>query len=95
MAMMKETMGGTSAATTRKGEKLLAKYVLVDKFGGTSAQWDDWSYSMRRTIRSMNVYAFALMKEAEDSALDVVEGTMTNPESKLRSGELYDILCQK
>jgi hypothetical protein len=91
--------------------KLIAKYVNIGMFKGVLAEWDDWSFTFKRTVRSMNKEAFDFMVKCEDWATDVTDEKVrtgldianehglevigeADPERVLRSGELFDILCQ-
>jgi hypothetical protein len=88
--------------------KLIAKYVNTPVFKGVPAEWEDWSFGFKRTVRSMNKDAYDFMLKCENRIEDVTDDNVNfgmipaedgqvllpDPERVLRSGELYDILCQ-
>ena len=74
-------------------KSIIARHVRIDTFKGNEQEWDDWSFSFKRTIRSMNVEAYRTMVEAEQSNDDMNELGLSN-DLEMRSGELYDVLCQ-
>ena len=74
--------------------KLLAKYIVVDKFGGEQEKWDDWSFAFKSNIRSQNKKVYDALVAAEKSSEDLTEEIDLDLAMEQRSGELYDILCQ-
>ena len=72
---------------------IVAKDVRVEIFNGFIDRWEDWSFSFKRTIRSMSRACYSLMLDAEVSS-DPVDDIQRTPEQDARSGELYDVLCQ-
>jgi hypothetical protein len=92
MAMMTKSVGGGGGGDS--GGKLIAKYVHINTFGGKVEDWEDWSFTFKRTVRSMSQRAFDCIELAESSIDDVTSDDLTDDLDKKRSGELYDILCQ-
>ena len=72
----------------------MAKHVNVDKFSGEQEKWDEWSFALKRAIRSQNKRVYDALVAAEASVEDLAEEVDLDPAMEQRSGELYDILCQ-
>jgi hypothetical protein len=74
--------------------RINARHMRVDVFGGDSSRFDEWAFAFKRAIRSQNPNVFKAMTEYESTKEDIHETTELPKELELRSGELYDVLCQ-
>ena len=71
---------------------MLAKHMRCEQFQG--GPWGDWAFAFKRAIRSQSPEAYKAMErvESQEAAVDELGGAP--PEQEMRSGELYDVLCQ-
>ena len=81
-------------AAPRFRKRMEAKHMRLQEFDGAPEKWADWSFSFKRTVRSMDAEAYKLMTDVETVGRDVNEMEDLNGEQDQISGELYDILCQ-
>jgi hypothetical protein len=67
-------------------------------FSGQTAQWSDWVFSFKRSIRAASKEVYDLMDEVEKMTADVDEDSLedlhVDANVEKLSGELYDVLCQ-
>jgi hypothetical protein len=87
-------------------QKLIAKYINVNNFNGNPAEWDDWCFIFKRTLRAQSLRTFKMMEIYEldvigengkyDSTFNELDDDHRETETSksARGGELYDILCQ-
>ena len=66
----------------------------LNPLSGDPGEWDDWSFAFKRTIRRMRPATFTKMNEAEQMTDEIDEVAELEKEFEVRSGELYDALCQ-
>ncbi len=66
------------------------------KFLGKNEDWNEWSFSFKRAMKSMGAIVYETMTEAELTGINFDEpfelGTTRTTIKKKASGELYDIL---
>ena len=94
MVGMRELLGGTARPEGKGGGKIIGKHFRSDIFAGEQTQWDDWSFTFKRCVRSMSPEAFRAMVDWEAISVDIDEDSELDDDMGKRSAELYDVLCQ-
>ena len=87
-------LGGGAGPTLSERTKIVARNVRIETFKRNAQDWEDWSFTFKRTIRSMSVETCRTMVEVEKITDDLNELADLTKAQKQRSGELYDVLCQ-
>ena len=71
-----------------------SRFVKIAHFDGTPSKFDEWAFSVKRAIRSVNLNAYTLLShvekdtDADEDTMDVEYDGMNVP---TLSAELYDI----
>jgi hypothetical protein len=75
--------------------RINAKHMRAATFDGTKLAFDEWSFSFKRGIRSMNKRAYDMLVKFESKEKDNAESEeFLDDEDEKRSAEIYDVLCQ-
>ena len=95
MARIATAGGGGGGHHSRK--KLETKYMKLNDFDGDPANWSDWVFAFKRTVRSADKETYDLMEKVERATSDFDEAALNSfvesGDVSGVSGELYDVLC--
>ena len=99
VAQMADLQQGAASKGSPKGGKVIdARHLRLATFDGTSSRYDEWSFSVKRAIRSASCATYKLLAQVEVEPAEVQEDQMTDEFEGLKtesiSAEIYDLLCQ-
>ena len=90
-----------SAAPLGPGKEKKAidsRHLKIPHFSGNAGDYEDWAFTFKRSIRSVDRTAYELLTEVEKmSKFDLGELMVSYEADKIQkySAELYDLLCQQ
>ena len=73
---------------------MIGKHFRSDISNGEQVKWDEWGFTFKRGIRSMNKEVYQTILETELSTDDIDEQVDLTELMEQRSAESYDILRQ-
>ena len=96
-AAMRAGTGQQPQATAGQNRKLIdTRYLKLPSFGGEIGNFDDWSFTFKRMIRSVSRQAYDLLCQAETingSEWDSFDLDMAEVDMDAYSAEIFDLLC--
>ena len=96
-ALMGRLAGGGGVVGGGSRNRLNPRWMKLNDFNGSQAEWNDWSLGFKRAVRTADVETFEIMERVERANEDFDEEALnqfaTNGDVSRVSGELYDLLC--
>ena len=94
-----EARAGTVPLGPGKDKKAIdTRHLKIPHFNGMIGDYDDWAFTFKRSIRSVDRTAYDLLTEVEKmSKFDLGELAVAYQDNEIQkySAELYDLLCQQ
>ena len=94
LQLPRQVQAETPPGLYQKRRRLDLRYFRQERFAGKQDEWEDFSFTFKRTCRSLEPDVFSVMSEIEDKGEDKVRAVEDDVDHQQNSAELYDVLCQ-